>query len=188
MTLPPKATSVSEDGQPDGYTPPASWAAEVIPGGYTRLVVSVPSGQLEAVHQALVDALTVPYRVLYMQLVDRSRGIQLDPPRQFVGLEIEPATLSLALSTHRALVYHDGRHQLWVQGKGEDKIVMEETGVLYVYPDDPLFREVLVAQGISESTVEPMSERDYVRVDYIAEADPEEASLHRALGLVRYGD
>ncbi len=188
MTLPPKATSVSEDGQPDDYLPPCVWSAEVIPGGYTRLVISVPAAQLEETHRALLDVLSAPRRVLYVQLVDRLRGVQLDPPRQFVGLEIDPETLGEALAAHQALVYHDGRHQLWVQGAGEDKVVMEETGVLYVYPDDPLFRDVLKTQGVPEGEGQPMSDRDYVRVDYLAEADGQEASFQRALGLVRYGD
>ena len=86
------------------------------------------------------------------------------------------------------LCYHDGRHQLWVQGKGEDKIVMEETGVLYVYPDDPSFRDVLEAQDIPMREIESMADRDYVRVEYIAEADEQEASFQRTLGLIRYGD
>jgi len=105
-----------------------------------------------------------------------------------VGLELPPEVIEQAFDAHRALIYHDGRHQLWVQGRGDDKIVMEETGVLYVYPDDPMFRETLVAQGIPELKVQSMSERDYVRVDYLADADAEQESLQRALGLVRYGD
>jgi len=188
MTLPSKATSVTEDGQPDGFQPPVGWSAEVIPGGYTRLVVSVPSEQLETVHRAIVSVLTAPHKLLYVQLVDRLRGVQLDPPRQFVGLDIAPVDLDAALRSHRALIYHDGRHQLWVQGSGEDKVVMEETGVLYVYPDDPLFRDTLTAQGVPELPIDPMSERDFVRVDYLAEADAEEASFQQVMGLIRYGD
>ncbi len=179
---------MTEDGQPDGFEPAAGWSAEVIPGGYTRLVVSLPSDRLAAVHRALVDALSSPRRVLYVQLVDRLRGVQLDPPRQFVGLEISPETLGQALDDHQALIYHDGRHQLWVQGRGEDKVVMEETGVLYVYPDDPSFRDVLEGAGVPMAEVESMADRDFVRVDYLAEADAMEETLQRTLGLIRYGD
>ena len=188
MTRPAKAISVTEDGTPDGFEPKEGWSPEVIPGGYTRLVVSVSSQRLEAVHQALIQALSSPRRVLYVQLVDRLRGVQLDPPRQHVGLEIAPETLTDALQANRMLCYHDGRHQLWVQGTGEDKIVMEETGVLYVYPDDPSFRDVLEALAVPMVEVETLADRDYVRVDYLAEADVEEARLQRALGLIRYGD
>jgi hypothetical protein len=180
--------SVTEDGEPDGFLPEAGWQPEVIPGGYTRLVVSVPSERLASVHRALVDSLSSPHRVLYVQLVDRLRGAQLDPPRQFVGLELAPETLAAALSDHAELCYHDGRHQLWVQGTGEDKIVMEETGVLYVYPDDPSFRDVLSGLEIPEVQVESMADRDFVRVSYLSEADEQEGSFQRALGLVRYGD
>jgi hypothetical protein len=65
---------------------------------------------------------------------------------------------------------------------------MEETGVLYVYPDDPSFRDVLEAQGVPEGKVESMADRDFVRVEYLADADAEEVSLRHCLGLVRYGD
>jgi hypothetical protein len=188
MTPPSKATSVTEQGEPDGFCPTAGWSPEVIPGGYTRLVVSLPPEQLETVHRALIDSLSMPRRVLYVQLVDRLRGIQLDPPVQFVGLDISTEVLNVALEEHRVLCYQDGRHQLWVQGRGEDKVVMEETGVLYVYPDDPSFRDVLEAQGVPEGKVESMADRDFVRVEYLADADAEEVSLRHCLGLVRYGD
>jgi hypothetical protein len=91
-----------------------------------------------------------------------------------------------ALETYRALVYHDGRHQLWIQGRGEDKVILEETGVMYVYPDDPLFRDVLQAQSIPEKKAETMADRDYVRVNFLAEADALEGQFRQAVGAVSY--
>ena len=70
----PKAERGDANGDRDGFTPEPAWAAEVIPGGYTRLEISVPSERLQAVHQALVATLDPPLRVLYVQLTDRLAG------------------------------------------------------------------------------------------------------------------
>ena len=187
MELPDKAVSVGADGQPDGFEPPDAWTVEVIPGGHTRIVVSLSGGRLEAVHRALVGALNPPLRVLYVQLVDRAAGQQLDPPNRFVALDVSADVLDGALADNRKLVYHDGRHQLWVQGRGQDKVVMEETGVVYVYPDDPLFRDTLLGADVPEHDAENMANRDYVRVTFLADADAEESTFRSALGLVPYG-
>ena len=81
MVLSPKAESVDESGERDGFEPEAHWAAEVIPGGYTRIMVSVSHGNLANVHRALVACLEPPLRVLYVQLTDRLAGKQLDRSR-----------------------------------------------------------------------------------------------------------
>jgi hypothetical protein len=47
---------------------------------------------------------------------------------------------------------------------------------------------VLSGLEIPEAQVESMADRDFVRVSYLAEADEQEGSFQRALGLVRYGD
>jgi hypothetical protein len=181
-----KAESVDVGGEPDGFAPEACWATEVIPGGYTRIAVSVPSDRLEKTHRAIVGHLDAPLRVLYVQLTDRLAGKQLDPPRRFVSLDVAPTVLDAALEEYRALVYHDGRHQLWIQGRGEDKVILEETGVMYVYPDDPLFRDVLEVQGITEKKAQTMADRDYVRVNFLAEADALEGQFRQAIGAVSY--
>lgn len=186
MDLPDKAVSVGADGQPDDFHPATAWTPEVIPGGYTRLIVSVPGDALEAVHRALVQALNPPLRVLYVQLTDRPTGRQVDPPHRSVALDVAPEVLDQALADNRLLIYHDGRHQLWVQGRGPDKVVLEETGVLYVYPDDPLFRQTLETAGVPELRTVTMAERDYVRVTLLAGADGEEIAFRNAVGLVPY--
>jgi hypothetical protein len=187
MDLPDKAVSVGADGQADGFRPTPGWLPEVIPGSHTRLVVSLPGDKLEAVHRALVATLNPPLRVMVVQLVDRAAGRQLDPPLRFVALDVPPADLDQALAASRVFIYHDGRHQLWVQGSGQDRIVLEETGVVYVYPDDPLFRDTLVAAEVPEHETETMATRDYVRVSFTAAADAEEVAFKNAVGLVPYG-
>ena len=182
----PKAVSVAKSGEPDGFLPEAAWFQEVLAGGYTRLTVSVPSERLETVHRALVRALAAPLRVLYVRLTDRAAGRRLDPPHRWVALDLEPNHLDAAMAGHRGLIYHDGRHQLWVQGSGEDRVVLEETGVMYVYPDDPSFRDVLTAQGLPEHRRQTMADRDFVRVEFSAAADAEELDLRSAIGLVPY--
>ena len=186
MSMSPKAESVDAQGEFDGFVPQAAWSAQVIPGGYTRLSVSVPTDLLPGLHQALVAALEPPLRVLYVQLTDRLAGEQLDPPRRFVALDVQPQTLVKALDDYSALVYHDGRHQLWVQGRGEDKDILEETGVIFVYPDDPSFRDVLAAHNIPEKKTETMEDRDYVRVNFQATADAMEGQFRAAIGAVDF--
>jgi hypothetical protein len=180
--LPPKALSVDAKGAPDGFQPPSAWYAEVLPGGYSRLVVSLPGERVEAVHRDLIAAMRGPLQVLYVQLTDRREG-QLSTPRRLVGLEHPTEVVLAALAEVRALVYHDGRHQLWVRGSLREQVVLEEIGVLYCYPDDPSFRDVLEAHGLPERKVQTMAERDYVRVAFLAEADADEAGLVAGLGL-----
>jgi len=126
-------------------------------------------------------------RVLYVQLTDRLAGKQLDPPRRFVALDVQPAVMDQALADHSPLIYHDGRHQLWIQGKGEDKVILEETGVMFVYPDDPSFRDVLAEHGIASEKTETMAERDYVRVNFLTECDAMEGKFRQAIGAVSTG-
>lgn len=185
MTLPPKAESVTQSGAPDGFQPALAWQAQVLAGGYTRLVVSAPAERLAEVHQALIAALEGPLRVLYRQLTDRGAG-QLPKPRDWVGVEIDHARLLAALEGTAPLVYHDGRHQLWIKGQGPEQVVLEEIGVLYAYPDDPAFRDALAERGVPEARVPTMAERDYVKVNFLAQADALERQLIGALGLSRW--
>ncbi len=182
---PPKAESVTQQGAPDGFQHPLAFQAQVLPGGYTRLVVSAPPERLPALHRALLGALEAPLRVLYRQLTDRSSG-QLPKARDWVGAEITTKRLLDGLEAAAPLVYHDGRHQLWVKGQGSEQIVLEEIGVIFVYPDDPAYREVLLAEGVPEARVQTMAERDYVKVNFLAEGDAMERQLFQALGLVRW--
>ena len=182
----PKAESVSADGELDGFKPSPNWRAEVIPGGYTRLEVSLPSDDIQGVHRALVAKLEPPLRVLYVQLTDRLAGVQLDPPRRFVALDVKRDQLDAALSACAPLIYHDGRHQLWVQGRGEDKVILEETGVIYAYPDDPSFRDVLSENDVAEGKAQTMGDRDYVRVNFTAAGDALEGQFRHAIGAVDY--
>lgn len=183
--LPPKAESVDKTGKPDGFQPPLLWQAQVLDGGMTRLLVSAPPAALAPIHKALVAAMRAPLRVLYRQLTDRKTG-QHPKPMDFVGVEISHQKLADALDRFGALVYHDGRHQLWVKGEGPEQIVLEETGLVYAYPDDPAYRDALLGLGVPERKGTTMDTRDYVKVNFVASADQEEVELRRALGLVRW--
>jgi hypothetical protein len=182
--LPPKAESVDAAGARDGFDAPRAFRAEVVGPGFTRLVVSAPPGELPAIHQALVRRLEPPFRLLYQRLTDRSLG-QLPKPEHHVAVELGAEPVLAALVACAPLVYHDGRHQLWIEGRDEAKVVLEETGVVYVYPDDPSFRDVLDAHGVREGDDRNVGDRDYVRVNFLAEADALEAQLLRTLQLKR---
>jgi hypothetical protein len=153
--------------------------------GFTRLVVSSPPDTLPAIHQALVRRLEAPFRVLYQKLTDRSAG-QLAKPEHHVALELDAQPVLDALEACAPLVYHDGRHQLWIEGRHDAKVVLEETGVVYVYPDDLSFRDVLAEHGVQEGDAKNVGDRDYVRVNFLAEADALESELVRALRLQRW--
>ena len=185
MKFPPKAESVTVKGAQDGFSPPLAYEAQVIPGGHTRLLVSAPPERLAEVHRALLTVLEPPFRVLYRQLTDRATG-QLPKPIDHVAVELPAETVQSVLVHCSTLVYHDGRHQLWVRGPGTEQVVLEELGVIFVYPDDPSFRDTLLALGLPERASQTLSERDYVKVNFVAEADAQEKMLIGALGLVRW--
>ncbi len=179
-----KATSVTKEGEPDGFVPPLAYKAEVLQGGVSRLVISAPAAHLERVHRAMVNALKPPYKVLYVRMVDRAAGVQLAKPERLVAVDIPRDRLLSTLHRLRQLVYEDARHQLWIRGASGEQLVLEETGVLFVYPDDFLFRDVLAAQGVEEAEHESLADRDYLKVNFASAADAEEAELIQSFHLL----
>jgi hypothetical protein len=176
-----KAVSVSKSGEPDGWVPSRSFRAQVAPDGTTRLVIGVPPDELASTHLALVRALGSPVSLRYVRLTDRQKG-QLPQPESFVRMDLPADTLLAALAARPALFWGDGRHQTWIRGRFGEQVVLDELGVLYCYPDDPSFRDAL--GDLPESKAVGMDGRDYVKVNFLAEADAQEASLLSELGLV----
>lgn len=179
----PKAISVTEGGEPDGFEPPVAYRCEVDPSGMTRLGISVPTDRLAETHKALVGALSSPISVLYVQMVDRRVGKQLEKPRHLLGVEKAKSTVLTALQRCGTLLYHDARHQLWLRGRMSEQLVLDELGMVWVYPDDPGFRDVLRGLEIPESQADNLEGRDYIKVDFKSEADAEESLLIATLGL-----
>ena len=184
--LPPKAESVDIKGRPIGYVLPTFFRPEVLQGGVTRLVVSVPMADLERVHRALVTTLEPPLKLLYVQLTDREKGVQLPKPIQRVAVELPRDRVLTALEDFRRLAYHDGRHQLWIRGNRGEQVVLEEVGQIYAYPDDFAFRDCLLAQGVPEGDGPEIAAQDYVRVTFDAACDAEEAALIDQLHLLEW--
>jgi hypothetical protein len=180
----PKAESVTREGQPDGFVPARFFRPEVLQGGMTRLVVSVPMEELQRVHTALVQALEPPLKFLYVQLTDRQKGVQLPKPIHKVAVELPRDRVLDVLRTYQRLAYHDGRHQIWIRGAKGEQVVLEEVGQMYVYPDDFLFRDTLLGAGVPEGDGEEIGTRDYVRVTFDARCDAEEAGLIQDLHLL----
>lgn len=178
---PPKAQAVTVDGLPDPRAVPRGFRAQVAPDGGTRLVVNVPGEELSAIHLRLLWALSAPVSVRYVRLTDRRGQGALPKPQSFVGMDLPLDRIDAALRAHAALVWHDGRHQLWLRGALGEQVVLDELGVLYLYPDDPAFRDALV--GVPEGTAVGLDGRDYVKVTFLAEADVEEDGFIAALSL-----
>ncbi len=182
----PKAISVTVDGQPDGWSPTPGYRAQVAPDGGTRLVISVGPDLLPQVHEALLLVLGARLSVRYLQLTDRAVG-QLEKPVSWVCMEVPAQDVLAALRAAPQLVYGDGRHQLWVRGQRGDQVVLDELGVLYTYPDDPAFRDALDGLDLPLGAVIGLDGRDYVRVQFLAEADAQEVGLIAGLGMRRVG-
>jgi len=179
-----KATSVTEAGEPDGFTPPLLYSPQVGPDGTTRLVVSAPGSDLPRIHRLLVESLEAPLGVLWVQLVDRASGQrQEDDPRRWLTLEQQAGAVLSAVDRSPHLLYGDARGQLWIRGALGEQLVLDELGMVYLYPDDPAFRTALESAGVDESSAPTMADRDYVRVEFDAAADPEEQALLQDLSM-----
>lgn len=183
-TLGAKAVSVSREGDPDGWVAARGYRAEMDHSGATRLVVSTPPTELRDVYPRLIMAMKAPLSVLYRQVVDRrDPKPQGAPPRDFLALGVDPEGVVAALERHGSVVYHDARCELWLRGVLHEQLVIDPDGLMYCYPDDPAFREVLADLGIMETEVETMLERDYVRHHFHAECDAAEDGLIAELNL-----
>ncbi|MSQ03905.1 MAG: hypothetical protein EXR71_18795 [Myxococcales bacterium] len=180
-----KAQSVTVAGEPDGFVPPRAWRLETFPDGHTRLVISVPWAELQTTHLALLDTLTAPLGVRYVQLTDRATG-QLPTPQGRVAMGLSKGRVRAAMQARPTLLWSDGRHQLWLRGELGETVILDELGLLYASPDDPAFRDALAALAIPEATVPTLDKRDYVRVSFLAEADAEEASLWQDLNMLKW--
>lgn len=179
----PKSESVTKDGQNDGWTPPAGFLVDKS-GGVTRLVVSVPTEFLASFHREMIKVLTPPLSFLYRQRVDRKKPRPNgSPPRDFLALDLEPQVVLAALNEVQDLVYHDGRCEVWIRGRRGEQVVLDHDGLLFVYPDDPLFRAICHGYGLSQGDMVTIADRDYVKHWYHAENDALEAGLIEGLGL-----
>lgn len=190
MTVPapavaPKCVSVTAEGEPDGFEIPTAYRGEVAPDGTTRLAISVPPERLPEVFYALAGALSTPWSVMYLQLTDRRRGKQHEgKPRRFLSVDVAPKQGLDTFKRCETLLFRDGRHQLWVRGGLTEQLVLDEMGVLYVYPDDFSFRDLLDGLGVAETKRgKLMCDRDYVKVQFEATADAQEALLLANLRL-----
>jgi len=185
-----KASSVTTEGQPDGWAPPHQWFAQASPGGVTRLVVSTHADALGPVFAALVRALEPPLAVRYVQLTHRQSETQHEHTARpsWVAIELPPDRVLAAFAAAETLLYRDGRHQTWVRGALGDQLILDELGLIYVYPDDPALRDALTAADVPQGQAQTMLERDYVRVALHAGADEQETGLIAGLGLQRLAE
>lgn len=184
----PRAASVTVTGDDDGWSPVGGFRAELDTAhGMTRLVVSVPFARLPEVHAALLRSLKPPLGFLFRQFIDRHNPRPNGaPPVDRVALDVDTERLVAVLSDNAGVIYEDARAEVWVRGAmPSEQIVLDQDGVLYCYPDDPVFRDALEACGLPEDDdLETMLERDYVKHWYHPEHDAEEQALAESLRLV----
>ena len=184
-SMQPKSQSVTQQGALDGFIPPMAYSPQVIDGGYTRLEISAPSSKLSFIHKKLIEVMQPPFKIRYVRMTDRIRG-QLSKPESFVAVELSKERLIQVCCEYTKLLYHDARHQFWIRSAAEEQLVLDELGMLYLYPDDFLFRETLSQYGWIEAGHESMATRDYVKVFFDSEADEQESGLLHSLGMIRW--
>jgi hypothetical protein len=135
-----------------------------------------------------VESLKAPLGVLWVQLVDRASGQrQEDDPRRWLTLEQKTEAVLSAMDRSPHLLYGDARGQLWIRGALGEQLVLDELGMVYLYPDDPAFRTALESGGVEQSSAPTMADRDYVRVEFDAAADEEEQALLQDLSMQALG-
>ena len=181
----PKSQSVTKQGALDGFIPPMAYSPQVIDGGYTRIEISAPSSKLSFIHKKLLEVMQPPFKVRYVRMTDRLKG-QLPKPESYVAVELSRERLMQICDECETLLYHDARHQLWIRGASEEQLVLDELGMLYIYPDDFLFRDTLSQYGWIEANHESMATRDYVKVFFAPQADEQEQTLMHSLGMIRW--
>ena len=110
-------------------------------------------------------------------------------PRRYLSVDIPAERVLSVFDRCRTLLYQDGRHQTWVRGAMREQLILEYDGMLFLYPDDLSFRDVLHGLGVREDAkAQAIGDRDYVKVNFQATADPEEARLMAELRLQEYGE
>jgi hypothetical protein len=181
----PKASSVTQQGELDEFQVGLGWERQVGNAGDTRLIVSVPPDRLRMVHIALLKALEPPLALLYRRCVFRQAPKPNgSPPEDFLAHELTLQEILVALANAADLIWHDARCEVWVRGRMGEQIVLDQDGLLYAYPDDPVFREALDHVGVPEQHVEVLLDRDYVKHHYHASCDELEERLIRDLYMV----
>ena len=180
-----KSHSVSKEGALDGFIPPMAYQAQLLDGGYTRIEISSPPSKLSYIHKKLIHVMEGPLKIRYLRMTDRLKG-QLPKPESYVAVEVSKERMLQICEACSTLLYHDARHQLWIRGIQEEQLVLDELGMLYIYPDDFLFRETLSTSGWIDAKHESMADRDYVKVFFDAQADEQEKQLIQALGMIRW--
>lgn len=182
-----KASSCLETGELDGWEVELGFSGEMDTSGSTRLCATAPVEDLQRIHLALLSVLKPPLSVLYRQKIDRlDPKPQGDPGKDFVALELPPERVAEAVAAASTLLYRDARCELWVRGGLQEQVVLDQDGSVYCYPDDPVFRDALVAAGVEEKKeLITLEHRDYVRHWFRAAADAEENTMLATLGLTQ---
>lgn len=185
MTQPtPKAQSVTKDGDVVPFQPPALYYPEVAPGGATRLVVSAPLGTIQEVHKAIIRAFQPPLQVLYRQVVNRQAPKpQGEPSRDFVGLGLDAHEVVDAIDAADKLFHEDARAELWVRDAADARVVLDCDGLLFIYPDDVAARDAIVSVGLPLDRKPTIANCDYVRHNFLSEADALEEGFIEGLHL-----
>ena len=149
-----------------GYEPPPFFFAQTNESGDSRLVAWAPSlAALRHAFEALIKALPVSVEVLLKIRAD-TEGDHSPEARDQVweryhGVVAQGALLE-AMSRCYEFVFQDSCNQLCVRDPVSfDYVVLDDVGVVYVYSDAVMFRQVFVRSGFEERIEPLISEEPY---------------------------
>jgi hypothetical protein len=142
----------------DGYEPAPFFFVQTHESGATRVVAAAALlSTIRTAFEALIRILPESVEVLLKVKPENEAGTDSDADAEQVwqrhyGVIAQGALLE-ALERCDEFVYRDSRNQLCVRDPiSFDYIVLDDLGVLYVYSDQPSFRQTLVRLGFEERT------------------------------------
>jgi hypothetical protein len=137
----------------DGYAPAPFFFHDVSANGSRRLVAWTGDlGQLTAVFRDIIRIL--PGQVDILLKFENAADEAITNWNTFLG-SVDRTSLLRAIAQHDALIFRDSRTQLMIRNPTtKESVVLDETGVMYLYSDSQLFRQPLVGAGLIEGVHE----------------------------------
>ncbi|WP_257165463.1 hypothetical protein [Bradyrhizobium sp. SRS-191] len=166
-----KKLSLMVDGVALEQSSPAVFERSRSSSGALRIVLSVPNDQADLL-QRLTASLPPPFFVLYVLHTPRGEA----EPGRYQSPELARDQLDALLSKYREFLSSDGRHDIWIHSPRSGQTVVWDRHNQLFAEGEPLdiFREVLLASGFSEGSVEPLGAHAHY---YRAEFDVDAAGL-----------
>lgn len=147
-----------------GYEPRPFFFVQTSENGHARLVAWAPSlSTVRRAFEEFIKALPAAVEVLLKVKADSGAAEESRDPvwLRYHGVVAQGALLE-AIDRCDTSVFQDSRNQLCVRDPVSfDYVVLDDVGVVYMYSDDAMFRQVLAALGFEERIEPLVSEEGY---------------------------